>query len=338
MLKHIPIFQSVLILIVLTLILGSTPMRSQEITIFTLWGNVDIPGFGAPADGTVDFDCYVIPNSGSPGDTLHHDILTNNYYTSGYYIVQAPELDTPLYENMTLHIDLWESDGGGSASGEILMPLEPSVQLDLSILNSSLSVELHSFSAVPGPGGIAVRWSTQSEVNNLGFILERRCPDTGWETIASYLTSASLRGQGNASSRTDYLYLDVTAKADILYRYRLSDVNTSGKINILDIVEIEISRTESPAITTLEPPSPNPFNPTTQINYQLSESVPVDITVYNLSGKPVRILVHEMQSSGTYHVYWHGTDRNGIPAPSGSYFLVLKTPETIRTQKALLMR
>ena len=42
-------------------------------------------------------------------------------------------------------------------------------------------------------GGITLQWITESEINNLGFILDRRTPNTDWTQIASYITDQELQ-------------------------------------------------------------------------------------------------------------------------------------------------
>ena len=56
---------------------------------------------------------------------------------------------------------------------------------------------------------------------------------------------------------------------------------------------------------------PNPFNPTTVVSYQLSVVSDVKLTVYNLLGEKVAILVDARQSAGKYQIQWNGRDQTG---------------------------
>ncbi|NQT24027.1 T9SS type A sorting domain-containing protein, partial [candidate division KSB1 bacterium] len=202
--------------------------------------------------------------------------------------------------------------------------------------DSSLPVELSSFSAEALPDGVRLKWSTESEVDNLGFILESKLAEGDWVQIASYQTHTELQGQGNKSSRTEYKFMDETARAGQSCTYRLSDVNTAGEIHVYDVIKIAMP--DVPKELVLDPPFPNPFNPQTKIYYQLSKSGPVEIAVFDLLGRKVRTLVDGFQSAGSYNIYWHGKDEAGMQTATGTYFITLKTVEGVRTQKVVMMR
>ncbi len=75
--------------------------------------------------------------------------------------------------------------------------------------DQSLPVELSSFTASQAKGAINISWTTESETDNLGFILERQLKgETNWATIASYKTHTQLAGQGNKTSQTKYNFAD----------------------------------------------------------------------------------------------------------------------------------
>ncbi len=78
---------------------------------------------------------------------------------------------------------------------------------------------------------------------------------------------------------------------------------------------------------------PNPFNPTTAISYQLSTAGSVNLTVYNVLGQKVRILVDKNQSAGIYHVKFDGS---GLP--SGIYFYRISTADFVKVRKMILMK
>ncbi len=65
---------------------------------------------------------------------------------------------------------------------------------------------------------------------------------------------------------------------------------------------------------------PNPFNPQTNIPYDLAESGDVVLRIYNLLGQEVRTLVRERQPVGRYTVQWSGMDDRGVSVSSGIYF------------------
>ncbi|MBN1348304.1 T9SS type A sorting domain-containing protein [candidate division KSB1 bacterium] len=72
---------------------------------------------------------------------------------------------------------------------------------------------------------------------------------------------------------------------------------------------------------------PNPFNPATTIRYSLDNEVQVELSVFNVLGKKVKILVNAKKSAGYHTLEWDGTDLNGNRVGSGVYYLKLKIAE-----------
>ncbi len=83
---------------------------------------------------------------------------------------------------------------------------------------------------------------------------------------------------------------------------------------------------------------PNPFNPTTRISYQLAADSRVHLTIYDLIGREITVLVNEVQSPGHYSVNWNGRDAGKQPVASGLYLYRLTAGEFTATRKMILMR
>ncbi len=203
----------------------------------------------------------------------------------------------------------------------------------------SLPVELSSFTAVMEHNSVLLQWQTESETDNLGFILERKeASAKAWSVIADYRKTADLQGKDNSSSISQYSYTDKNITTGSSYEYRLSDVNIEGKTNILKSVNITTTLIV-PEKTTLLPAYPNPFNPETRITWHLAESANVNITVVDLLGRTVsRILTDQHQESGVYNTTWHGRDDLGLNCPSGIYLVVLRAGNYTAAQKVMLVR
>jgi hypothetical protein len=69
---------------------------------------------------------------------------------------------------------------------------------------------------------------------------------------------------------------------------------------------------------------PNPFNPNTRIEYQLSAPGRVQLDIYNMLGQRVKSLVDSPQLPGDHSVNWDGISDDGKPASSGAYFYRLE--------------
>lgn len=81
---------------------------------------------------------------------------------------------------------------------------------------------------------------------------------------------------------------------------------------------------------------PNPFNPNTTINFRLASSDQVRLSIYNLLGKEIKLLLNGYFSPGNHSVQWNGTDDSGNHVSSGIYFYALKTGNGITARKMLL--
>ena len=83
----------------------------------------------------------------------------------------------------------------------------------------------------------------------------------------------------------------------------------------------------------LHPNAPNPFNPSTTIRYDLPEGSHVRLTIFNLMGQRVRVLVNAEQGSGVYNVQWDGRDEVGYLVASGLYIYRLEAGAKVAVRK-----
>jgi hypothetical protein len=90
---------------------------------------------------------------------------------------------------------------------------------------------------------------------------------------------------------------------------------------------------------TLAANYPNPFNPTTTIEYTIKERARVSLKVYNAAGQLVATLVDEVQSPDRVKpVTWHGMNDAGQQVSSGVYFYKLITKDFSKTRKMVLLK
>jgi len=78
---------------------------------------------------------------------------------------------------------------------------------------------------------------------------------------------------------------------------------------------------------------PNPFNPQTQIEYQLQESTEINIFITNILGQKIETIFTGYKNSGSYSFIW-----NAASQPSGVYFVHLKNSNQVITQKLTLVK
>ena len=90
---------------------------------------------------------------------------------------------------------------------------------------------------------------------------------------------------------------------------------------------------EVPSAFVLHQNFPNPFNPSTVINYEVPSADHVRIAIYDIFGREIETLVDEVVSAGHHEVEW---DADGIA--SGMYLYQIKTPNFFDVKKMVLLR
>lgn len=84
--------------------------------------------------------------------------------------------------------------------------------------------------------------------------------------------------------------------------------------------------------------SPNPFNPSTRIDYEIGETGAVVLKVYNIVGQEVRTLVSGVKAEGKHDVTWDGKDNFGRPVSSGMYLYRLKAGNHTKTRRMIYLK
>ena len=102
---------------------------------------------------------------------------------------------------------------------------------------------------------------------------------------------------------------------------------------------VRVVTVEVPAASSvLAQNTPNPFNPTTRIRFQLAKSEHATLSVHDASGHLVRVLVDEVREAGTHDVVWDGKSDAGTPVGSGVYFYRLTAGKFSDAKKMVLLK
>jgi ELWxxDGT repeat protein len=104
------------------------------------------------------------------------------------------------------------------------------------------------------------------------------------------------------------------------------------------VIDREGTMAHAPTQTALYHNSPNPFNPTTVVRYDLARAGHVTLSVYNVRGALVKTLENRPQPRGRHEVRWHGDDSEGRAVATGVYFYRLSAPGFSQTMKMLLLK
>ena len=83
---------------------------------------------------------------------------------------------------------------------------------------------------------------------------------------------------------------------------------------------------------------PNPFNPITRIDYDISQESFVTLTIYDILGREVITLINQQLIPGYYSLNWNGQDMFGISVSAGVYFYQIQAREFVKTRKMILLK
>lgn len=197
------------------------------------------------------------------------------------------------------------------------------------------AVALTSFTLAVEKNNVKLTWVTASELNNLGFEIERRAHDANnWQPLAF------VKGSGASRELRSYTYVDRNVPP-ATYDFRLKMIDLSGSFEYSSVITAVVGL---PATFALMQNFPNPFNPSTEIQYQLpavsapAGKIKTTLKIYNLLGEEIRTLVDREEAPGFYSVTWDGKDKSGRTAASGIYIYRLQSGTFVETRKMVFVQ
>lgn len=191
--------------------------------------------------------------------------------------------------------------------------------------NAPLPVELSNFTAKVIGSVVMLDWQTATEVNNYGFNVERASSSLGmtWEKIGF------VQGHGNSNSPKSYSFEDNHPLSGKV-QYRLKQIDFDGKFEYSDIVEVNF---DTPNKYELAQNFPNPFNPTTVIEFAIPNSGRYTLSIFNVLGELVEVISEKEYKAGYYKETFNAKELS-----SGIYFYRLMGDQTNIVRKMTLIR
>jgi sugar lactone lactonase YvrE len=175
---------------------------------------------------------------------------------------------------------------------------------------SSLPVELTSFTSTVSGTDVILNWATSKEINNSGFDIERSAIAGEWTKVGN------VTGNGTTNETKVYSFTDKNL-ASGKYNYRLKQIDYNGNYEYFNLSnEIEIG---VPQKFDLAQNYPNPFNPSTKINFALPKDGNIVMSVFDNSGRLVAKVADGFRTAGYYTV-----DFSAANLSSGVYFYKLE--------------
>ena len=201
----------------------------------------------------------------------------------------------------------------GQTCGEITLTIDSDVLLP---------VELLGFEAVAGDEQVQLRWRTASETGSDHFEIERN---------GAFAQRISAMGDAAGHS---YSWIDRNVNNNQSYHYTLWAVEVNGERSLLS--ETDATPRAGASFLTdyaLHGNYPNPFNPTTEIMFDLPETGNVTLKVFDVMGREVAELVNGEKTAGQHTISF---DARGLP--SGVYICRMTAGSFSATHKMMLLR
>lgn len=190
-------------------------------------------------------------------------------------------------------------------------------------LEGYLAVELLSFSANPADQSVSIAWQTATEPQNDHF-----------EILRDNIAIATIPTAGSSSSGQQYHFTDSDVVNGRTYRYALVAVDVNGQRE-------ELATENATPLATLSIAKdfellqnyPNPFNPATDIRFYLNEAGLTELTIFDLLGKEVAVLVNGTLEAGLHSVSFDATE-----LPAGVYIYRLQSGGFSAVKKMALVK
>ncbi|MBZ0270302.1 T9SS type A sorting domain-containing protein [bacterium] len=173
---------------------------------------------------------------------------------------------------------------------------------------------------------VLISWFTSFEYLHDGFNLYR-----------SRLLSSDYAklNDGLIRGRSPYSYLDRSVQPSTTYYYKVGAVDWRGHEVIHATTSVTTAAWGDP--TALSRARPSPFGHQTLIEFTLSAPAHAKLTVYDVAGRLVRVLVEEDLPDGKHEVTWNGRDDDGLRVSGGTYFVKLTASDVTQTRKVVFL-
>jgi hypothetical protein len=209
-----------------------------------------------------------------------------------------------------------------SGTEEFLFPLQDgsnnskqdvntNTTIDFGVQDFVLPVELIGIKAVADNDHIDVLWATASELDNSHFEVERS------EDAKSFKYIGRVDGQGTTLERTDYRFEDKEVAADIIYYYRLKQVDIDGAYEYTDVVSARLDGKEKEEMVLY----PNPIGRASVLNVRFFASdLQTELYLLHMNGAIVKTIRQEVLTIG-----WTDIQLSVSDLAAGTYFVADST-------------
>jgi len=200
--------------------------------------------------------------------------------------------------------------------------------------SSPLPVELASFEGTQsGETTVELSWTTASETNNAGFVVQRRATESEGESADSWSRVGFVDTKAAGGTTTEAHTYRFTAENLPVgtHQFRLKQKDLDGTEHVHDPVTVDLQMQEA---LRLGGPAPNPVQDRATVSFAVREEAEATISLYNTLGQAVRTVYRGTPGAGTGQTVEVST--TGLS--SGVYFLRLRADGRSKTRRLTVVR
>lgn len=180
-------------------------------------------------------------------------------------------------------------------------------------------------------------------------------PDlTGWQTslcvgefcAAPFVDTLQIEIEANETGSLKLIVITGSDPASTTITVKVENVTNLSELFIqvfsvnTSITHLDSGETSVSSTFSLYPNFPNPFNPSTTINFRIDvdREIKTELTIFNQIGQKIRTLVDTELYPGFYYVQWDGKNSHGNAVSSGSYLYKLRVGDQVLTRRMILAK
>ncbi len=208
--------------------------------------------------------------------------------------------------------------------------------------DQTLPVTLASFMAIQTSDYYAqLTWETHSESGIAGYNVFR---NESHDVSTAVQVNDRIISANNEATTSTYIFTDTETDINTTYYYWLESNEFDGSSLMHGPIQIRISQNNDtaeiviPTKTLLRAVYPNPFNPSTTVNFYMDKADDVTINVFNVRGQLINTITRDNFAEGFHNVVWNGKDLDGRDCASGIYFFRMETKTESQMVKGILMK
>jgi hypothetical protein len=152
-------------------------------------------------------------------------------------------------------------------------------------------------------------------------------------------------GQYNMATSSVRIPQDNFTHLEIRNNVIWASTSDSGIVRLANLINMIPTEIDDRSVGPVKPQNfelysnyPNPFNPTTNIRFDLIHNSNIELAIYNIRGELVKVIASGNYPAGSHSALWDGRDRNGRIVPSGIYFYKLTAGEISMSRKMTLLK